>query len=29
MDHFTKDDLLNEIRGFMWALADSLERVCT
>lgn len=27
MNHFTKDDLLNEIRGFMWALADSLERV--
>lgn len=27
MNHFAKDDLLNEIRGFMWALADSLERV--
>lgn len=27
MEHYTKDDLLNEIRGYMWALADCLGRV--
>ena len=26
MDYFSKDDLKNEIRGYMWALAACLER---